>query len=281
LATLNNCDDSSLPERISLKLIDWGCGLGNRFGRLKRPGASVTLLIVAAYGIVQVLKGIGVPHDSTWAPGSGWLWVYAILAALATVASLLVVLGYRSLLGGRHERDQLAALARGVVPVVVKNATSLTREDIRVGIWVIQGPKGFRRLERRAIATEVDLETTPIFWTKGKGVMGRCWARRSATFANLEELRTRLSSPRLWCAQPRDRRFRFSWEEFRDTRRYKAVLAVPLRPRVYGRYRLRGVLVIDVLAAGKGEEIDGLEENPELSGIVRTCQAVLGRGSED
>jgi hypothetical protein len=190
------------------------------------------------------------------------------------------VLGYHSLLTVHAEREGFATLARGTTRVIEKN-TSLAHDEIGVSVWVVQGPKGFRRLERRALDVAEPRQRTPVVWTKGKGVIGACWARNESIFADLEKLRQQNPRKRTFCELPRDQRFRFGWREFRDTRRYKAILAVPLRPRIYGRYRVRGVLSIDVTVSGKGEELERVSEIPGFSGIIRTCEALLAQGLEE
>jgi hypothetical protein len=240
----------------------------------------VTFLLVVAYGVVQIGKLNDFPHASTWASRSPGWWAYVILAILATASSALVILGYRALLATRGENEAFAKLARGVVRVVEKN-TTLRHHELGVNIWVLQGPPGFRRLERRAMSLAEERPQTPILWTKGKGAIGRCWARNESTFADLEGLRGQFRTPGAWCAQPRDERFRFSWAEFQDTRRYTAILAVPLLPRIYGRYRFRGVLAIDTTAREKGTELAAVSEESEFGVIIRTCQAVLAKGAED
>jgi hypothetical protein len=123
---------------------------------------------------------------------------------------------------------------------------------------------------------ERETKATPIVWTKGKGVIGRCWARNETTFADLAEFRRRHNHRRAFCELPRDERFRFTWGEFQDTKRYRAVLAVPLRPRIYGRYRMRGVLAVHVTTAGKEAELDGIQEHADFSRLIRTLEKVLG-----
>jgi len=278
---MSRCGDEPMHESLQEAFVGWICWLVARYQRLRRPGATITVVVVAAFGLVQVAKASDLPRESFWAHGHVGQWIYVALAAATTVLSLLVVLGYRARLKGQQERSRLEAAARGIVQVVEKNK-NLSHDEIGVNIWVVHGRiKGLKRLERRAMVVASEREASPVTWVKGKGAIGRCWADDEPIFANLEELADRCPTREEWCKVPREQRFRFTWQEFEATRQYKAVLAVPLKAQVYGRWRVRGVLAIDVLAAGKGDEIKGIQHVGEFSGIKSTCQSVLSRGVED
>ncbi len=263
-----------IRERLSRALIPWGGVLSGWSRGLRRPGATATALLVAAYGLAQVGKSNDFPRQSLWqAQHAGW-WAFSVLAVLATIASLLVVLGYRALLGDRRASERLGKVARGTVRMIEKN-TNLNHDEIGVNIWKVQGPWGFRRLERVAQALAEDRPTTPILWTKGKGVIGTSWMQNGSLFVDMHQLHLDFTEKEDFCGLPRTERFYFSWQEFRETERYKAVLAVPLRAGSHGRYPVRGVLAIDVMADDKRPELKGIESNREFGAIIRTCEAVL------
>ena len=267
------CDDQPIRERLSAALIPVGCGISARLGKLKRPGATTTGMLILVFGAVQIMRVAEWPDAQTWKSGLG-LVAFVALAIGVSVLSFLVAWGYRGLLASRRREERLAKAANGLVRVVEKHST-LKRDEVGVNIWRVRGPKGFRRLDRAAIAVEEDREETPILWTKGKGVIGYCWSQKAPRFADLEDLRSALPTENEFCSIPRDERFKFTWSEFQDVDRYTSVLAVPLKPRGFGRFAVRGVLAVDCSNVDKRGELYGLQRKPDFVTIKRTCEDIL------
>jgi hypothetical protein len=92
----------------------------------------------------------------------------------------------------------------------------------------------------------------------------------------LDRVRATFTTEEQWCAFKREDRFHMSWSEFEETRRYRAVVAVPLRRHRWARHAVRGVIAIDSLVPGKASELLGLTTLPEFSSIRRTCEAAFG-----
>jgi hypothetical protein len=118
---------------------------------------------------------------------------------------------------------------------------------------------------------------TPIVWTKGKGIIGQAWKRNKTRLADLDKVRREYPTQDRWCSRSREDRFRLSWAEFADTKRYRSIVAVPLRVKRFARYRVRGVVAIDALVPGKARELEKLEESPEFSAVRRICESAFRR----
>ncbi len=240
--------------------------------RLRRPGATVTAVLVVALAAVNVAKGTDWPAG-WWDDRPGEV-IFVALSIVTGLGSLFVALGFRSVLGKQSQKLKLETAAQSVARLI-QQETKLKHDEIGVNIWLIKGMVGFRRLVRAAIVVAQPRHQTPITWTKGKGIIGEAWARKKSRFADLERVRELYPTEQLWCGLKRDDRFRLSWAEFEETARYHAVLAVPLRRHRFSRHPVRGVVAIDVLVKRKGGAIDGIQRTKEFSSIIRTCEAAL------
>jgi hypothetical protein len=239
--------------------------------RQRRPGSKWTLVLVFVLGVVTVLKERQVPRASWWQPGSWGQWVFIVLSSLAGLGTLLVIIGYRRLLAREARKDTFQESAENFAKLVT-NKTSLRRSQMGVNIWFVKGMIGFRRLARGPTVVTTERHETPIMWTKGKGIIGQAWSRNKDRVADLDRVRE-LFTPETWCLLKRDDRFRLSWDEFDETKRYRAVLAVPLRRRKWARFSVKGVVAIDSLVPGKIDELRRLRELPEFSAVRRACES--------
>lgn len=163
----------------------------------------------------------------------------------------------------------------------MEETTLLEHEEIGVNIWLVRGPRGFRRLVRAAKVVAEDRHETPITWTKGKGIIGEAWDRNQTRFADLDTVRADFPTEAQWCSLKREDRFRLSWAEFMETSRYHAVLAVPLRRHRFSRHLVRGVVAIDVLVPGKASQLDGLQVTREFSSISSASAKLLSSATSD
>jgi hypothetical protein len=270
------CEERSLAQLV----IPWACWVSARWRRLQRPGATITLWIIAAFGATQVLRAEDVPDKEFWTADGFGHWIFDSLAVATTLTSLLLVLGYRRLLKHRGDLKGLERAARGV-RTVIERAASLPHQQFGINIWLVTGMRGFRRLERGAIVVARDRATTPILWTKRKGAIGVSWAENRRVVVDLAEMRRDYPNEASWCALPKERRFRFSWREFSDTPRYNAIVAKPIRARVWGTYRVRAVLAVDLAVDGRLRAVETVLESQEVSDILRTCEGILAKGVDD
>lgn len=234
----------------------------------------MTGILVVTFGVVQGAKEFEWPRASWWEKGSAGRALYLILATLVSAATLLIVIGYRRLLAREKRRGKFDTAAQSIA-LLVQDQTSLNHDEIGVNIWLVRGPKGFRRLVREASVVTEQRTETPITWTKNKGIIGEAWGRKKPRFADLDQVRKNFPTRRHWCRLKREDRFRLSWDELGETSRYRAVLAVPLRGHRFARHPVRGVVAIDVLVAGKAAELEGLQTTREFGSIISVCEAAL------
>jgi hypothetical protein len=262
-----------IRERLNLWLIGVGCWIMSVLRDLRRPGSLILMWVAVALTTATVAREADWP-ETWWETGWGRGALIA-LTALTGAGTVLVVQGYRRFLRRDAKKAALREGAESIAQLVEKQ-TSLTPGEFGVHIWLVRGMKGFRRLVRGPSQAREHHET-PIVWTKGKGVIGQAWKRRKTRYADLDLVRELYPSQEDWCGQKREKRFRLSWDEFEETRRYRAVVAVPLRAHRFARYRVRGVIAIDALVSGKAAELEALEKTPEFSAIRRLCESAFVR----
>lgn len=268
-----DCDDPTVGERISLTLIPVGCWLMEKSRGVRQPGATLFAILAGAFLVVSAARGLTLFDKSWWQPAGPGERLFVALSAAAGISALIVSVMYKRLLRRYHRRSQFEAAALAFSRLV-SGTTSIQPAEVGVNIWLIKGPRGFRRLIRAGSVSE-PRHPTPITWTKGKGIIGEAWERDTIRFADLDVVRAITPTEADWCSLPREERFRLSWAEFDETTRYHAVLAVPLRRLRFGVYRVRGVAAIDLLTAGKAAELNQIHVTPEFSAIRRTCEAAF------
>lgn len=268
-----DCNDPTLRERTSLLLIPIGCAFMQFLRVQRRPGSKLAAALALALVVVAPLKTIEWPQG-WWESSWGQAFFITISVATSTI-TFFVALGYKRLLG-RDARTETLKEAAESIASKVEAQLGLRRTEFGVNIWLVRGMKGFKRLVREASVSESHHET-PITWTKGKGIIGEAWSRNKTRIADLDAVRRAFPSDVEWCDLKREDRFRLSWDEFSETDRYHAVLAVPLRRHRFARHRVRGVVAIDSLIAGKAKKLAAFRQTPEFSAIRRTCEGAFVR----
>lgn len=252
-------------------LIDIGCHYMSWVRRQQRSGSRTAAMLAIALGGVMIAWELDWPahYWKTW-------WGHGVLVTLTVltgISTLLVVFGYQKLLDRDKKRATLLEAAEGFARLV-EDETSMQKGEYGVNIWLIRGPLGFRRLVRGPSITPPH-DSTPIVWTKGKGAIGQAWKRKRDRFADLDTLRENYPTQESWCRRSKEARFRLGWDEFADTERYRAVVAVPLRVARFVRYPVRGVVAIDALVPGKAGELEALTKSPGFDAVMKTCQTAF------
>jgi hypothetical protein len=242
---------------------------------LRKRGSTATAALICALTVVVVMKENDWRRASWWEPGSVGQWIFVVLSIATALASFYVSVALWRILG-RKDRSSEFAKAAHAIARLIEEKTSLRHGEFGINVWLVKGPTGFRLLDRVCEAMVAPERTeTPITWTKGKGIIGEAWARKTSRFADLDTVRAAIPSARVFCRIRPEERFRLTWAEFNETSRYHAVLAVPLRQHRFARHAVRGVVAIDVLVPGKGLQIDGIQQLPEFDAIRRTCENAL------
>lgn len=255
-------------------LIPVGCAIMDFLRSMRRPGSMWLAAAVVALGGVNVARERQWPRESWWEPGGWGQLAFIVLSLVVSVGTFLVIVGFRRILKRQRASGEFATAAESFAQLVEAN-TSMHRNQFGVNIWLVKGMLGFRRLVREATVVGYKRHETPITWTKGKGIIGEAWGRKKGRVADLDAVRATFWDQTTWCELKRSDRFRLSWDEFNETRRYRAVLAVPLRRHRWARHPVKGVAAIDSLVPGKAAELNELYDMPEFSSVRRTCEAAF------
>lgn len=277
-------DPLNAVDRLSIAGIHSRRWLGRVGRRVLRPGSLATGAVVVAYGVLQLLASHEAPSKDAWETGETLWWLLIGTGVVALVGTFLVFAGYARLLKKLDQNDELYEGCRAVWRLAV-DRLGIDMKKVGVHVWGVRGLPGCRYLERRATFVIEPRRATHVIWRKGKGAIGLAWDEDDALVANIEGLDQRLDiegldqrlddrarSEQAFCEIPKRERFGLSWREFRHARRYRAVLAVPLRVRG----KVRGCLSVDVLVDGHANSLDTLLQDDRLNAVLTVCEAVLG-----
>jgi hypothetical protein len=149
-------------------------------------------------------------------------------------------------------------------------------DKVGVHVWTVKGLKGFRYLVRRTTFVIKPRRRTAhhVIWCKGKGAVGIAWAEDDGILANVENLEARAPTEAAFCAIDSRERFGLDWREFKRSKHYRAVLAVPLTTRG----RVKGCLSVDLQVDGRAEDLERLAADDQFNNVLRVCEAVLESG---
>ncbi|HWD10799.1 MAG TPA: hypothetical protein VG366_03080, partial [Solirubrobacteraceae bacterium] len=138
----------------------------------------------------------------------------------------------------------------------VENNTEIARGSVGVHIWEIAGPFFARRLRRRAMFRTQAGAHTPVLWTRGKGVVGRCWiSDEKDQLTDLAELQAYATTEDRFCAlEPRER-FNLTWSEFQAAKQYNLIWVTKLYRGQGDAPKLKGLLSVDVEGRGHADEL--------------------------
>lgn len=268
--------DRSWREHVDEALVRAAVKVSASLARLLKPGALVIGLAVSLFGTGLLMKQSDFPDKDRWEPGSPTSYALIAWGVVAYLGYVLVIWGYVRLLTAREQEAQLYRACRDVASLVERH-TSLSRDSIAVHVWVVRGLPGVRRLERRATFVPGDRPPTAIVWRKGKGAIGRCWARREWVLADLERLQTLAPDEPAFHALSKEERFFFTWPEFLSTDHYKAILAWPLYGGPEAAPRAVGCLSIDVQESGATAQLATFRRvhRALFAEHLAVCEAVL------
>jgi len=266
------CDQLPASERLSVGGIWLQTGLRATVRALLLPGAWLTVISVAAYGVLQLSKTLNRPE--LWGTKSNWNWVLVAFAVPAFLGSALVSIGYPRLLRRVDKDAELLALCANTAGLTAEKL-QISPRKVAVHVWRVRGFKGCRYLDRRAAYRSHTHPKTHITWRKGKGALGVCWAEDVAFVGDGGRFDRQNLDKNAFCQlDPRDR-FGLSWREYQRLKHYRAVLVVPLHGGAPGRYSLRGIFAVGVLDDGKVNDLNALRNDPELLNVLSVCEAAL------
>jgi hypothetical protein len=262
--------DHSRRETISVYGIRARIWLGKEARRLLRPGSIVAGTIATGYGVGALLKEEGLPSADAWGASHPLGILLAVVGVLALVATLLVFVGYDRALRKNDQNDELARACRGIWRLALEHL-QVDMAQVGVHVWAVKGVRGFRYLERRATFVLETRRSSNVIWRKGVGAIGLAWAEDEPLIANVESLVGQATSERLFSEVPRRERFGLNWREFRRSRHYRSILAIPLRRHS----RVLGCVSVDVKLDGCSDLLDTLSRQDQFNNVLAVCEAVL------
>jgi len=266
----------STSRRFSEFLIRRRIDLSEGLRRILGPQSVLAGLAAVVYSVCQLLQRQDVGSDQDWELWAPLGTLAFTSGALALIGVFVTAVGYAKLTKRRNANDELATCCKGVWAVVVEE-TGINMKSVGVNIWAVKGLPGVRFLDRRASFAIVPRPRTRITWSKGKGAIGLAWTRDAAIAVDMRDLESRARNAADFAQLTEDDRYGLSWEEMTRLRRYRSVLALPLRAGKDNAMRVRAVLAVDLLEEGHLHKLNELHDHPDIQGVLSTCESVLGR----
>lgn len=221
------------------------------------------------------------PSEPFWEDRKAW----ALLALGAVAAFTLIehiLAGVRAWFEDRRERQ--ASLVQQILYlclIQVDEATDDSLEYYNIGLHVWRKgwrltwrpPFGRRQLIKVAKVRLSDtMQSSRVVWTKGKGVIGKCWETKAVVRRDLGSFKPYVSgSQEAWYAAPPDFRLNLTWEEFQRTANYGGVIAAPMLDK---RDRFRGCVSVDG-PEGTYQTLDTERVRDAVNDAANTCAGRL------
>ena len=240
--------------------------------------AMIGLVAVAALAEVMTYRYPGTKTDpSPWPTIAVFTRISLILATAAESAWGL----YRV-----HRRETEASRALQIDKQLVSILVQVAKEtgvDVDVpgcNVWRIYSPRGGGEpaLHREGHRRLSDYpQPSDRAWTKGKGVIGRCWEQGASKFWDYTNLQKRHESKAAisesaWKTMKPADRWGFDRDEYLDAiRKYQQVLAVPI---VDSQGQVLGCVSIDIPTDRPANDPRCLD-TPEVRGILASAAEAL------
>ncbi len=192
--------------------------------------------------------------------------VVAIFSAFARPLRI-VILGKQA-----KRRSQIGKALRGLPWAIHRIDPSVPVSVLGASAWIIKGWGRWQRLERIGRERVNDSPgPTNITWTKGKGVVGRCWQDEQPMIIDTGRIDERWGNctAQQWAKVREDTRMGLSHEKFRKvTGKYGTVVAVPMYDA--GSHDMIGCVTLD---APKGlhdklQAVDAAGETAATAAVI-------------
>jgi hypothetical protein len=251
--------------------------VGSRYWNLLlKPGATLAGVVVTLSGIASYMQVQEIPKESTWEGGAPARTVLACLALSATLFTFLVITGYARRLRKDTEQEKFSSACRTIFNLIQKE-TGIEPSNIGVHVWTVTGFPGGRHMVNRATFRTHRRPLPPIRWTKGKGIIGRCWSSGVESVDDLERYNAASRSKAEFEALSEEDRLGMRWSDYAQTRDFMAVWATPIFRGPEAKRRFGGCLSVDVVAHPHAAKLlDQLtrEKKIELDDILSVCHTV-------
>lgn len=185
-------------------------------------------LIIAAATVVAALFGADTPRDF-WDGRESWFLTAIALLAISAVRPLVSdFLGRRSV---QEEQRLLDALKAAHVQVV--EITGIDWKDLGLHAFVVKRGIPWFWQEQLVRVARWRLKSFPpavgVRWTRGKGLIGRCWDLRQNVGADLaKDWGEEALSRDQWEELDEELKYGLAFEEYERLRIYGAIVATPI-----------------------------------------------------
>ena len=227
-------------------------------------------LVGSLAALALSLSRQAIPSTEFWAHHQGW-----IIAALASTFIVPMLQAGIVEFGERGRRKELER-QQNIEAVLLTSLLDLERHagaNIRTTGVQPFAVRGWWKLERQVRIGKVRLSAIPssgVKWTKGKGVIGRCWATRTPKVMDLETYFSPYKDydKLRWNRLDADIRFGLTYEEFEHLNgKYGVVMAVPI---VDSKDKYVGCVSIDTpISDGVDETLREAEARASLAQTAR------------
>jgi hypothetical protein len=232
--------------------------------------------LVLLYGIATLGQQESVP-DHFWSSGRTGAVVLVLLGVLAGIGSFTITGSVRSLLRRADADGRLVTPCREIA-WLIQDQTAIPAGAVGVHVWEIAGPFFARRLRRRATFRTKSARQMPVLWTRGKGVLGQCWASSAENQLNdMKELDAHATSESAFCAIPAVDRFNMTWQEYAAGRHYGVIWVAKLFAGLGDAPKLRGMLSIDIEGHDYADELRVVlnDRGKDVLGLLAMCEEIL------
>lgn len=161
---------------------------------------------------------------------AGWVVASLALTAIVPVVQVFIVeRGERARRRALERQHKVEAFLTTSLIYIVRHGAA-DWENTGIQAFLVRGR--WRQQQVRLAKVRLGaIPTSGIVWGAGKGVIGRCWARRAPQFEDLEAHFAQFNNHDLaaWDALSADQRFGLTWSDFQTLKgKYGVVAAVPI-----------------------------------------------------
>jgi hypothetical protein len=240
-------------------------------------GSVLVASLVLLYGIATLGQQEAIPHGF-WDEGGTGAAVLVALGLLAGVGSFAVTFSVKGLLRRAETDGKLITPCRELA-WLVQSVAKVPHGTVGVHVWEIAGPPFARRLRRRTTFRSKGGRQTPVLWTRGKGVLGQCWADPEARdqLNDLEDLYARAPNEKAFYGLSSVDRFNMTWQELSAGRQYKLIWVAKLYAGLDASPKHAGMISVDVESAGYADELEKLldERGDDIRALLSLCEDLL------
>lgn len=229
-------------------------------GRASKLLVWVSALAALIAGVALAARQIEWPSSEFWEVNGDWLDPTILVLTIITLGYGAIREWFLVRRVERVEKDDLARDGAQALFLLVAGATKgkIAMEAIAVHVWKTRS----RPSRQHPIMWEPELHrlasfkvhqrgTSSVRWTKGKGIVGRCWERQCDQWADLSMHQSAWAEGE-WDALSEEDGLGMTAEEFERSAAYWAIYATPLKDK---NDEIIGVVSVDSSQAGSYDDL--------------------------